>query len=55
MAFDNRGRLWTAENGAMGGDELNMIEKGKNYGFPVIGYGRESNGELIFRLVPKRK
>ena len=47
MAFDNRGRLWTAENGAMGGDELNLIEKGKNYGFPVIGYGREYNGELI--------
>jgi aldose sugar dehydrogenase len=47
MAFDARGRLWTAENGPMGGDELNMIEKGKNYGFPVITYGREYNGEPI--------
>jgi glucose/arabinose dehydrogenase len=47
MAFDARGRLWTAENGPMGGDELNRIEKGKNYGFPVITYGREYNGELI--------
>jgi glucose/arabinose dehydrogenase len=47
MAFDSRGRLWTAENGPMGGDELNLIEKGKNYGFPVITYGREYNGEPI--------
>jgi glucose/arabinose dehydrogenase len=47
MAFDARGRLWTAENGPMGGDELNLIEKGKNYGFPTISYGREYNGELI--------
>jgi glucose/arabinose dehydrogenase len=47
MAFDPQGRLWTAENGPMGGDELNLIEKGKNYGFPVISYGREYSGELI--------
>jgi len=47
IAFDSQGRLWTAENGPMGGDELNFIEKGKNYGFPIIGYGREYNGELI--------
>jgi glucose/arabinose dehydrogenase len=47
MAFDAQGRLWTAENGPMGGDELNLIEKGKNYGFPIISYGREYSGELI--------
>lgn len=47
MAFDAQGRLWTAENGPMGGDELNLTEKGKNYGFPIISYGREYSGELI--------
>ena len=47
MAFDAQGRLWTAENGPMGGDELNLIERGRNYGFPVISYGREYNGEPI--------
>lgn len=34
------GRLWTVEHGARGGDELNRPEKGKNYGWPVISYGR---------------
>jgi aldose sugar dehydrogenase len=47
IAFDRVGRLWTAENGPMGGDEVNLIEKGKNYGFPVISYGREYSRELI--------
>ena len=32
-------QLWETEHGPQGGDELNMIEKGKNYGWPVIGYG----------------
>jgi len=47
IAFDRAGRLWTAENGPMGGDEVNLIEKGKNYGFPIISYGREYSRELI--------
>ena len=34
------GQLWTVEHGARGGDELNRPEKGKNYGWPVISYGR---------------
>jgi len=38
--FDGSGRLWTAEHGARGGDELNHPEAGKNYGWPVISYGR---------------
>jgi glucose/arabinose dehydrogenase len=46
-AFDERGRLWTVEHGAKGGDELNLIEKGKNYGWPVISYGEEYSGEPI--------
>jgi aldose sugar dehydrogenase len=41
------GKLWTSEHGVRGGDEINAVEKGKNYGFPVIGYGREYTGKPI--------
>jgi len=41
------GRLWTSEHGPRGGDEINAVEKGRNYGFPVIGYGREYSGKPI--------
>ncbi len=41
------GTLWTSEHGPRGGDEINAVEKGKNYGFPVIGYGREYTGKPI--------
>lgn len=37
------GALWTVEHGARGGDELNQPEAGKNYGWPVITYGRNYN------------
>jgi len=48
MAWHPRtGALWVSEHGPRGGDELNAIEKGKNYGFPAIGYGREYNGKPI--------
>jgi aldose sugar dehydrogenase len=46
-SFDDQGRLWTVEHGAQGGDELNLIEKGKNYGWAVISYGEEYSGEPI--------
>jgi glucose/arabinose dehydrogenase len=40
LAYDAAtGTLWETEHGPQGGDELNVIEKGKNYGWPVIGYG----------------
>jgi len=40
LFFDRAtGTLWETEHGPQGGDELNVIEKGKNYGWPVIGYG----------------
>ena len=45
--FDDQGRLWTVEHGAKGGDELNLIAKGKNYGWAVISYGEEYSGEPI--------
>jgi glucose/arabinose dehydrogenase len=41
------GRLWTAEHGPRGGDELNHPEAGKNYGWPVIGYGVHYMGGKI--------
>lgn len=41
------GALWTAEHGARGGDEVNVPKPGKNYGWPVISYGREYSGGTI--------
>lgn len=41
------GLLWTIEHGARGGDELNRPEAGKNYGWPVITYGRDYSGAKI--------
>lgn len=46
-AFDTKGRLWISEHGAKGGDEINVIRKGANYGWPVIAYGRHYSGEMI--------
>ncbi len=45
LAFDPAtGRLWEDEHGPRGGDELNIIEKGKNYGWPVITHGIDYSG-----------
>lgn len=41
------GVLWTVEHGARGGDEINIPEAGKNYGWPVISYGRHYSGGKI--------
>jgi glucose/arabinose dehydrogenase len=41
------GDLWTDENGPRGGDELNHVQGGRNYGWPVISYGEEYSGEKI--------
>ena len=54
-AFDERGRLWTVEHGAKGGDELNLIGKGKNYGWPLATYGEEYSGEPIPGAVTARE
>lgn len=39
LAIDPDGNIWESEHGPQGGDELNLIQKGANYGWPVIGYG----------------
>ena len=44
MAFDDSGQLWVNEMGPKGGDEFNMIEKGSNYGWPVVSNGRNYSG-----------
>ncbi len=41
------GQLWTLEHGPQGGDELNLIEMGANYGWPVVSYGEEYSGEPV--------
>jgi glucose/arabinose dehydrogenase len=43
LAFSPAGELWEIEHGPRGGDELNLIEKGKNYGWPVVSYGMNYN------------
>ena len=47
------GRLWSHEHGAMGGDELNLILPGRNYGWPIITYGTEYSGDPIGEGVAK--
>lgn len=44
LAFAPDGRLWEVEHGPRGGDELNLIEPSKNYGWPLVSYGVNYNG-----------
>ncbi len=53
-AFDSQGRLWEIEHGTNGGDELNLIVKGKNYGWPLVAYGEEYSGKPIPGAVTSR-
>jgi aldose sugar dehydrogenase len=54
LAFHpSTGRLWEHEHGPRGGDEINIIEKGKNYGWPVIGYGVDYSGARIHESTHK--
>ena len=55
-AFDDKGRLWEVEHGPRGGDEVNRIEKGKNYGWHLVSYGIEYSGApLAFGAVTARE
>ena len=47
LAFSPNGELWEIEHGPRGGDELNLIERGKNYGWPLVSYGQNYNGVPI--------
>jgi glucose/arabinose dehydrogenase len=54
MVYDQKNnRIWSVEHGPQGGDELNLIEKGKNYGWPVITYGINYNGAPISNITEK--
>lgn len=53
-AFDAQGRFWEIEHGTRGGDELNLLEKGKNYGWPLVAYGTEYSGFAIRGAVTHR-
>ncbi|MGL4488457.1 MAG: PQQ-dependent sugar dehydrogenase [Rhizobiaceae bacterium] len=46
-AVDSTGTYWTTEHGAQGGDEVNRPEAGKNYGWPVITFGKDYSGAKI--------
>jgi aldose sugar dehydrogenase len=47
LAFDADGRLWASEMGPKGGDELNLVEAGKNYGYPIVSDGDHYDGRDI--------
>ncbi len=54
LAYDGENDiLYEVEHGPQGGDELNILEKGKNYGWPVITYGIDYNGDIISDLTEK--
>ena len=47
LEFDQQGRLWDVEHGPRGGDELNLVERGANYGWPLVSDGIHYNGDGI--------
>jgi glucose/arabinose dehydrogenase len=54
-ALDAEGRLWIAEHGPKGGDEVNLVRPGANYGWPVISYGENYSGTPIGEGVTARE
>lgn len=53
--FDSEGNFWDIEHGPRGGDELNLVQKGKNYGWPLATYGIEYSGDEITTNKPHRE
>lgn len=54
-AFDALGRFWVVEMGPQGGDELNLIQKGKNYGWPLVTFGEEYSGQPVPNAVTDKE
>ncbi|HEX5655585.1 MAG TPA: PQQ-dependent sugar dehydrogenase [Polyangiales bacterium] len=52
-ALDAQNRLWITEMGPRGGDELNLVQRGRDYGWPEIGYGEEYTGEPIHQATQR--
>jgi glucose/arabinose dehydrogenase len=53
--LDDQGRLWEVEHAPRGGDEVNLVRKGENYGWPLASYGIEYSGEEIKTNKPHRE
>ncbi|RTZ50216.1 hypothetical protein EJ377_09875 [Chryseobacterium arthrosphaerae] len=53
MAIDPDGNLWDVEMGPRGGDEINLIQPGKNYGWGDVTYGIEYSGDKVGRNYPE--
>ena len=47
MLHPETGEVWASEHGPLGGDEVNVILPGRNYGWPIVSFGREYSGETI--------
>ena len=47
IAFDGKGELWNIEMGPRGGDELNLVKRGGNYGYPIVSNGDHYDGRAI--------
>jgi|TARA_R110002074_G_scaffold382733_3_gene562556 glucose/arabinose dehydrogenase len=47
LAFDGEGRLWNQEMGPKDGDELNLVQRGANYGYPIVSEGNHYDGKKI--------
>lgn len=55
LAFDEKGQLWEAEFGPRGGDELNLITAGKNYGWGDVTYGIEYDGAKVGQAITQKE
>jgi aldose sugar dehydrogenase len=53
LSTPKQGELWETEHGPKGGDELNIIKPGLNYGWPVISYGINYDGTILTKLKEK--